>query len=122
MTSESRAADAAAAVKTHAEETVRSVMQKLEVAQFELDEYRKEAMISMKACADLCLDEHHVHRRQQEQQVFISSAAGGLDSWAATADFVRSKLAGMKVRLMQSVRRRCECHSHHAQHEMHCEI
>jgi hypothetical protein len=93
---EARAAAAASAVKSHAEDTVASLMRQLGSAQQELDDLRREQMIEMAAKTDevnCAYDEH----RNQQQQLFISSSVSSLDSWGATADFVRAKIAAMTV-------------------------
>ena len=93
---ETRAAAAASAVKSHAEDTVAGLMRQLGSAQQELDDLRREEMIAMAAMTDevnCAYDEH----RNQQQQLFISSSMSSLDSWGATADFVRAKIAAMTV-------------------------
>jgi hypothetical protein len=68
-------------------------MQQLEVAQLEIDCYRKEAMLSMLSQAD---DYHqrHIHQHQHA----ISSSLSSTESWNSTADFVKAKLSSLNVR------------------------
>ena len=92
---EQRATAAAAAVKSHAAATVKAIMEQLEVAHVELDEYRRNALIAMTMEAKAA-QEGHDRQQQQQQQLFVSSTISS-DSWNATADFVRSKLLDAKV-------------------------
>jgi multidrug efflux pump subunit AcrA (membrane-fusion protein) len=101
-----RAATAAAAVKEHAAQTVKALMQQLETAQLEIDCYRKEAMLSMVSQAEESQFNHQQQRGHQHQHQHqhhhhhhaISSSLSSTDSWNSTADFVKAKLSSLNVR------------------------